>query len=170
MILIIALTVLIRFCKNWTDSSQAVQGSGYQFASVRNSSVRQFCELSLNSCQIQWKGSLLFSNKVLKLIHLIIMKLWKFSWNHKEMNLDQGTRWKQELLDYDNLQRSFWYYSHDQHWKKLFKIVLKHEKFKSNCQFFAKIVGPQGNNEDWRILLKSFLRRLKCEKQKRDCW
>ena len=137
MILIIAITILIRFCKDWTDNSQAVRGSGYQFASVRNSSVRQFCELSLNSCQIQWKGSLLFINKILKPIHLMIIKLW--------ISPEIIKRWiwikepiKEELFDCDNLERSFSYYSHDQHWKNDLRLFWSMKNLKVTVNSLQK--------------------------------
>ena len=41
IILILAITILIRFCKNQTNNSQIVQGRVYSFALVRNSSVYQ---------------------------------------------------------------------------------------------------------------------------------
>ena len=41
IILILAITILIRFCKNQTDNSQAVRGIVYSFALARDPSIRQ---------------------------------------------------------------------------------------------------------------------------------
>ena len=75
-------------------------------------------------------------------------------------------------MDCDSLERSSGNIQMNSREENSSKIVLKYEKFETNCQFLTKTVGLHGCNEDWRNLLKSFSIRflLKYEKSQWSCW